>query len=49
MVRIGIGVHHAGLSAADRKHVEELFRNAMLPVLGMGEAYCPPQSQPQNP
>ncbi|XP_071110692.1 probable ATP-dependent DNA helicase HFM1 [Haliotis cracherodii] len=33
MVRIGIGVHHAGLGAADRKHVEELFRNAMLPVL----------------
>ncbi|XP_067665183.1 probable ATP-dependent DNA helicase HFM1 [Haliotis asinina] len=33
MVRVGIGVHHAGLSTADRRHVEELFRNAMLPVL----------------
>lgn len=35
---VGVGVHHAGMPAADRQVIEELFRGGDLPILS--ESCC---------
>lgn len=32
-VALGYGFHHAGLSYADREHVENAYRQGMIPIL----------------